>query len=271
MAPFSARAAAWFRSPDKLALLKLRARKLLRVEKPLPVSGSRLVFAADSGLELNRARRIAEPWTAEWMQRLPEGAVLWDVGANVGIFALLAAENPKVRHVVAIEPSAQNFARLVRNAIRNGLSARLTPLAVGLGDRTARRDFSLQNLDEGGALHGFGALHAFRGRSTVPAATYGALCFRLDDLVRLDGLPFPTHLKIDIDGGEAEVIAGADETLSDPRLAGIQVEVMDDDPALPRRHTLAAAIESHGWRLAETIEHPSPAPRIADLRFIRAD
>lgn len=259
----------WLASPHRLAALKLRLRRGLGVTLPLRLPGSRLVFTAESFVELSRSQSIAENWTAEWARRLPKGSVLWDVGANIGVFALLAAENANVAKVVAIEPAFLNYAAILRNVLANRLSGKVIALAVGLGERTEQRQFSLQNLQPGGSMHAFGDIYAFRDRSVDPAATYGALCYRLDDLVAVPGLPFPTHVKIDIDGNEGAVLRGGAATFADRRLRGLQIEVMDDDPSLPRRKEAIAFLEPLGWRLSDTILHKSDAPIIADLQFTR--
>lgn len=262
-------AAYWLKSEDRFAVLGLRLRRMLTVEKRLKVDGSKLIFSAESWVELTRSQNVTEGWTAAWVRGLPSGAVLWDVGANVGVFALLAAETPNVRHVVAIEPSVFNFTGLVRNIMLNRLSAKVTPLPVGLGDTTGRLDFNLQNLKEGGSMHSFAGIFPFKDRSVTPAASYGCLCYRLDDLVRIDGLPFPSHLKIDIDGLERTVLEGGRTVLADPRLVAIQVEVMDTEADLPRRREIVAMLEPLGWTLTETIPHGASMPAIADLRFGR--
>ena len=260
----------WLRSPNRLSVLALRIRRALAVEKPLAVDGSSLSFTADSWLELDRSQRVVETWTAEWVRALPQHSVLWDVGANIGVFALLAAENPSVDKVVATEPAAINYASLFRNILRNKFSEKVIALPVGLGEETAALPFNLQNLKSGGSLHGFGELFSLGGGDSDPAASATCLCYRLDDLAAMPGLPFPTHIKLDIDGHELEVLKGAEAALADPRLVGLQVEVMDHDPALPRRQALIDFLEERGWRLTETIAHRRPSPSIADLRFARS-
>jgi len=257
----------WLASKDRLSVLALRIRRALSVEKPLAIEGTQLRFTADSWLELDRTQSVVETWTADWVRSLPPRSVLWDVGANIGIFALLAAENPNVDMVVATEPAFFNYASLLRNALRNNLTDKVIALPVGLGEESAALPFNLQNLKSGGSLHGFGDLFPFHRDDGDPAASYTCLCYRLDDLAAIPGLPFPTHIKLDIDGHELAVLRGSETTLADPRLVGLQVEVMDHDPALSRREELVAFLAGHGWQLTETIAHRSTAPIVADLRF----
>src|ERR671932_123659 len=59
---------------------------------------------------LSRLRPVAkEPWTVRWLERsLRDGDVLYDVGANVGAYSLIAAALGA--QVVAIEPAYANYA-----------------------------------------------------------------------------------------------------------------------------------------------------------------
>ena len=261
----------WLASDNRLAVLALRIRRSLSVKKPLRVEGTQLQFTAESWLELRRSQNVSETWTADWVRSLPESTVLWDVGANIGVFSLLAAENPNVDKVVAIEPAFFNYTSILRNTLLNGLTGKVIVLPVGLGETSALLDFNLQNLKSGGSMHSFDQIFAFKDRSVDPAATFGCLCYRLDDLVAVRGLPFPTHIKIDIDGRESAVLRGGDKVLHDDRVRGLQIEVMDNDESLPRRREITAFIEARGWKLSDTISHPSQALMIADLRFVRPE
>ena len=54
------------------------------------------------------------------------------------------------------------------------------------------------------------------------------MMFRLDDVVATFDLPLPTHIKLDVDGGELDVIAGAARTLAAPSLRSLLIEVSSD-------------------------------------------
>src|SRR5687768_12995904 len=58
-----------------------------------------------------------EPWTIDLIERMEPGDVLYDVGANVGPYTLVAAALG--HRVVAIEPGYQNYARLCHNLAMN--------------------------------------------------------------------------------------------------------------------------------------------------------
>lgn len=251
------------------AVERLQLQRELRVEQAVGWPGSKLRCVARSRTELSRAAKIKEPWTAEWVQALPQGAVLWDIGANIGVFSLLAAEAGRVERVVAIEPAPVNYAALVENIILNGFFETILPIAGGLGARTELSWLNLDNEDPGGALHSFGEPLEMPDRERSSKARCASQCYRLDDLAAMTGVPFPTHLKIDIDAFEYEALLGAPATLADARLKGVQVEVVDWEQSRPATSRLRALIEANGFELLRTIDHPSKHPIVSDLQFER--
>ena len=92
------------------------------------------------------------------------------------------------------------------------------------------------------------------------------LAVSLDDLTGLLGAPFPNHMKIDVDGTEADIVRGAPDTLSDPRLKTALVEVyMFRNVA----DEIEEAFAAHGFVLtnAEQIDHTPDTVR--NLVFAR--
>ena len=168
-----------------------------------------------------------EPDTVEWVESfLKEGDVLFDVGANVGAYSLVAAKffGGGVK-VYAFEPAFLNYTQLCKNVYLNGCQGSVIPLPVALSDKTALGVFNYHNLIPGGALHTLGAAVDYNGEAFVPAFTQHMLSFRLDDLIGQFDIPAPTHIKIDVDGIELEVLEGARETLSNPSLRSVIVEL----------------------------------------------
>jgi hypothetical protein len=61
-------------------------------------------------LEIPNKFDAYEPETLEWIRGFPKGAVLWDIGANIGAFSLYAALMPETL-VLAFEPAAASILR----------------------------------------------------------------------------------------------------------------------------------------------------------------
>src|SRR5690348_12226910 len=88
--------------------------------------------------EIERKYRVRscrkEPWTVQWLEReVTPGDVLYDVGANVGTFSLVAAV-ARGASVVAFEPGYANYARLCENLALNSCSDRVLTVPLALSD-----------------------------------------------------------------------------------------------------------------------------------------
>lgn len=180
-------------------------------------------FFATSWLPLMRAQTALtkEPDTTEWIRGMSSASVFWDVGANVGVYTVFAASRG-VR-VFAFEPESSNFALLNRNIALNRLDARAYPLAVASspGLDTLR----LGDMRPGGALHSFGTNIDYRGQEFTPIYEQGSMAVTLDQLAYDFGLPVPDHIKIDVDGLEAQIVSGAERLLSEPKLKSLLIEI----------------------------------------------
>lgn len=241
-----------------------------KLYKRLKVPGYDLKFRIRSRTELSRVSKFKEHWTLDWINSLKQDSVLWDVGANIGIMTNVAAQRPEIAKVVAIEPFFMNYSIIVENLMVNQLSHRALVICGGLGEETGFITLNLQNLVEGGSLHSFGEMFKMPTRTHEPVAEQSCLSYRVDDLVKMPGVDFPTHFKIDIDGFEMSMLRGARETLSDPRVLGIQVETMDlDQENVPQRKKVVSYLEDLGFRLDNEISHGSAKVAVFDLQFVR--
>ena len=185
-----------------------------------------------------RARTLLtkEPDTIAWIESFEKGDVLFDVGANIGLYSIFAAKRGHT--VVAFEPEAANYAELCRNLSLNALDQRVTCFPIALSDRYGADSLYLSRLGAGMALNTVGAAVDWRHAPFTPAFTQSVLRYSLDQAVSDFTLSFPTHLKIDVDGAEGSVLAGAMNTIRDPRLQSILIELNealpDDRIALDR-------------------------------------
>ena len=133
--------------------------------------------------------------------------VIYDVGANVGIYALALASDAPGRQVVAVEPSPPTLERLRANVACNGLEDRIDVHACGLGEGRGERSFYRSSNPE---LSAFDRESATRWGATVEE-TLPVPVRRLDDLVA--DLEAPDVLKVDVEGATPDVLRGGRETL----------------------------------------------------------
>jgi FkbM family methyltransferase len=177
-----------------------------------------------------RSRAIScakEPWTVEWLRRdVGAGDVFYDVGANVGAYALVAATRVAPGGtVVAFEPGYASYAHLCDNIVLNGFGDVIVPVALPLSARSELGRFEYYKLQPGFARHGVEGPRGDEADVRDKVFRQRAPMIRLDDAVALFQLPAVTHLKLDVDGWEPQVLEGAAATLRNPALRSILLEV----------------------------------------------
>jgi FkbM family methyltransferase len=232
----------------------LPAAVAVRVRDRLPLRGRldydraeivlRLSSAIEHQVRLHSCEK--EPETISWLESsLRDGDVLYDIGANVGAYSLVAASIPgRTVRVCAFEPGAMTFESLSANIALNNLGDRVIALPVALSDTTRLLQFAYTSVEAGSARHP-GILPGQAG-----VRREHVMGFRLDDIRSQFGLPSPTHLKVDVDGSEHLVLEGARETL---KSAGLRSLMIETSPRTEVGQAVHAVLENAGYRLvAET-------------------
>lgn len=187
---------------------------------------------------------------------LGEGSVFMDVGANSGVFTMKAARcvGPGGL-VISVEPLPEMFCVLQRNVGLNGFAnVRLRNFCAS--DRIGLAEFWIN----------FGKPNsASLTRRDQQARKYTPLCITLDELARMESLTRLDYLKIDAEGAEASVLAGAkglidrfkpaiqaEETLETvATLSGYRKWAWPGSPNclfLPNGHRLEETCQSLGFR-----------------------
>jgi FkbM family methyltransferase len=129
-------------------------------------------------------------------RRLRRGSALYDVGANVGVYTLLASKRVgDAGHVVAFEPLPENLAFLRRHLQLNRCG-NVRVVEAALSDQCGTGTFAA-----GG--------HRSMGRLTTDG-TVAVSVVTLDEVVARLGLPLPSVIKMDIEGGEVAALRGAE-------------------------------------------------------------
>ena len=211
-------------------------------------SGVCMRFLAPNSLTAFRAKTFSdkEPDTLVWLEGIPENAVLWDVGANVGLYSVYAAKRNKVR-VFAFEPSVFNLELLARNIFNNDLQECVTIVPIALSDTLGPSLFKMSSTAWGGALSSFGAEFDQHGGKLNSIFEYRTIGMTMDEAVRLLNIPVPRFIKIDVDGIEHFILRGGFETLKG--VESVMVEIDD----------------SFAEQAEETVRHL----RIAGLKLLR--
>jgi FkbM family methyltransferase len=174
---------------------------------PIPLHCTLAVSARDIGVGLPLIIKGAyEPLQTElFLASLHEGDVLWDIGANVGYYAVLAARKvgPSGK-VVAFEPDHGNLLLLRDNARMNGC-ANIVIEDKAVSDREGWIAFSSEEYSKGqsAVILDASSQRYHRVRSIT-----------LDSFIANEGQECPTLVKMDIEGAEVLALQGARKAFS---------------------------------------------------------
>ncbi len=132
-------------------------------------------------------------------EKIPTGAVVYDIGANVGYFSLLAAELVgEMGQVYAFEPLPRNIDFLRRHVALNRFE-QVEIIEAAVSDETGEAAFDLGASSAMGHISGSGEIRV------------QLIC--LDDLLEAKDLQPPDFMKIDVEGAEYQVLKGARKLL----------------------------------------------------------
>ena len=132
-------------------------------------------------------------------REIPNGAVLYDIGANVGYFSLLAAKlvGPEGR-VYAFEPLPRNI-EFLRKHIKINKFENIEVVDAAVSDHSGEAHFDL------GASSAMGHLADSGGIQVRMVA--------LDEMLEAGELRPPNYMKVDVEGAEYEALKGARKVL----------------------------------------------------------
>jgi len=233
--------------------------------------GARILFCDDTGSSFGIIRdcQLAEPDTAAWIDSIPQDGVLWDIGANIGFFTLYAASllsRDGVR-VVAFEPAAANYGALNRNIEWNAMGNHAVAYCVALAGttRTGRLNMDVDGggTDAGCFYNGFESEVRPFDRIITPQFRQSSVGFSIDDFVDMFQPPLPTHVKLDVDNIEAQILRGGRRTLSAHSVQSIILE-MEGDLDSPRNRELFAVMAELGFAPL-----PKQSPELRNVIFER--
>lgn len=181
-----------------------------------------------------------------WQQVLQPGDLFVDVGANIGSYAIWAADLGA--EVIALEPAEDTFGLLRENIALNGYSVKAIRAAAGAACGTVR--FT-------------------SGQDTVnrmdPKGMVETAMITIDSVIedRTVG-----GMKVDVEGFEIEVLRGSERALSEHRIRLIQLEWNStSEGALGSdRQPVADLLAVHGYGLFRP-DHSGHLTPLADVSF----
>lgn len=176
--------------------------------------------------------RAMEPGTVaifRTVQELQQPKVFWDIGANVGFYSWLLMSADAELAAVLFEPDPDNIELVNATIARAGLT-RVTLVAKAASTQAGTARFVMD--PESGTTS-----HLESGGTGVKGAVVTVETTTLDH--ELAQLPAPDLIKIDVEGAEDMVLAGA-KTLLETVKPVIIIECFDGLESAPMRQLAAA-------------------------------
>jgi FkbM family methyltransferase len=196
-----------------------------------------------------------EPETIEWIDTFEKGDIFWDIGANVGIYSIYASVQGF--RSLSFEPHFANYHQLCINIALNQLEDIVTPICLAFTNTKTVDRISLASTSVGSSMSSFGDSLDFRGRPYTPEFRQGMIGYDIDSFVRDFSLEHPNHIKIDVDGKELSILNGAIDTLRNPRVKSVSIELIDSDSEQ------VSAVSAIMWRSGLKFVHKRQNSRFA--------
>jgi FkbM family methyltransferase len=197
-----------------------------RTEKVKTSNGS-ILFASPDWLSKYRADSFyeKEPETIAFLNTLTKDSILWDVGANIGIYSIYAGKVAGAR-VYSFEPSMMNLELLFRNVQENNLGNQVTIVPIALSNKNSVLDLfmSREDLHWAGAHNSIGQNINQGGKEMDRPKTSSQISATGSNLISNFALPTPTHIKIDVDGLESLVIQGLEDYLENIKFILVEID-----------------------------------------------
>lgn len=191
------------------------ASKLLGNPMLLPwVGGTRLIAGrGETTITGNYYRGLMEPaGMAFLLHFLRPGDLFVDVGANLGTYTVLASGAVKA-HSIAVEPVPATFNRLLDHIHLNRLGDLVEARPVGASSSPGELRFTSDQ----------GPMNTI----TSDVTRGNTIVCKTDTLDNIVGQRDPALIKVDVEGHDAEALAGAADLLLRPTLKALIVEVFE--------------------------------------------
>jgi FkbM family methyltransferase len=200
------------------------------------------------------------PYLADLLASIDQPFCFLDIGANQGLFSLIAAKNPLCEKIVALEPVPATHRLLATNLARAGLGGRAEALNVGLSDTAGSHAITINPVHSGQA-----SLEAHMAERN----DCESIAIELVTMSELEAhLPvhLPLFVKIDVEGHEPVIIEELLASRHASRVLGIFYE---HDNRWTDNATIARALYRAGFaklkrygrgKHYDVLAGPSPVP-----------
>jgi FkbM family methyltransferase len=194
----------WIPMADRLHLLRRRARyNISYMGQQFRARAGVGDFAVLNEIFLHQSY-------ADGISLLRQGAVVIDIGANIGAFSIAAAQAGAAA-VHAFEPLPDNFELLRENIRLNGLGSIIYPVQLAVAAKSGPAVFHYNDNDAGGGTF-FPSIHAAwrGGEKGTGVQQLSVECISLGEFFKQKQIVACDLLKLDCEGAEHDIISTLD-------------------------------------------------------------
>ena len=143
---------------------------------------------------------------------LPINAVIFDIGANIGLISMMLQKRHQDAKFYAFEPVLPTFEKMKKNIELNNVSPDICLFNIGFSDKCEDIEFYLPGTDEAASIQPINdSFYLKKSLETMQKV----LCTvkKIDTFIKKNKLEKLDFIKIDTEGNEKFVLEGAKETL----------------------------------------------------------
>ncbi|WP_336037515.1 FkbM family methyltransferase [Halobacterium yunchengense] len=163
--------------------------------------------------------------------------IFWDIGANIGTHSCYIGQISN--QTIAIEPFPDNAQQARKNCRMNNIDA--TILEYALGESSGRSTLTVPDTDE--SVVGVGTFSLQNDSPNSESIDVEVIAG--DRLIQEQDLPLPDVIKIDVEGGELDVLRGFHRGLQNARVVLVEVH-----PRYVEQEKITDILESEGFSVS---------------------
>ena len=221
---------------------------------------NQLIFFTPNNLIDWRVRTLLskEPDTIQWINNFNKNKeiIFWDIGANIGLFSIYAAEKHRGNiKVIAFEPSSSNLRILTRNISINNFSNKIFVNQIALTNKkNVFLDMNEPDFIEGSSLNTFGEKFNFEGKNFEAKQRYKIFGTTIDSMIDEGYIDVPDYIKIDVDGLEHLILEGGDKVFQNKKIKSVLIEINENFEI--QKETVLKFMSDHNFKFITKENNP---------------
>jgi FkbM family methyltransferase len=193
-------------------------------------------FICDNYHEEKRATSLftKEPGTIKWISKFKPDSIMYDIGANMGVYTVYAGKLCKA--IYCFEPHLGGCMSLMRNVQANGFK-HVKVSSIALHNKCGFFNFGYYSTTPASSNSQLNDKYEFK-----PVQTEYKCSWTTDRLIQDGVIPPANYIKIDVDGNELLILEGMVNLLQHEALESVQSEVCEGN-----RSGVMEFMEKQGW------------------------